>query len=62
MSRTKEGLFATQFTAKMESDLDTIENSSQSAPDVWHNFVDVFKEMNEAAKIKKRSTPSKKTN
>ena len=58
--QNERGLFATQFTAKMESDLDTIENSSQSAPDVWHNFVDVFKEMNEAAKIKKRSTPSKK--
>ncbi|DAC63510.1 MAG TPA: hypothetical protein HA357_02020, partial [Candidatus Thalassarchaeaceae archaeon] len=58
--QNERGLFATQFTAKMESDLDTIENSSQSAPEVWHNFVDVFKEMNDAAKTKKRSIPSKK--
>jgi DNA topoisomerase-1 len=55
-----KGLFAAQFTAKMEADLDTIENSNQSAPKIWHEFVDVFKEMNEAAKIKKRSIPSKR--
>ena len=55
-----KGLFAAQFTAKMEADLDTIENSNQSAPKVWHEFVDVFKEMNDSARIKKRSIPSKK--
>ena len=54
----EEGLFATQFTAKMEKELDTIENGSQSAPDVWHNFVDIFKKMNENAKEKKNSIAS----
>ncbi len=56
----EKGLFDTRFTAKMEADLDTIENMNQSAPDVWHDFVDVFKQMNEAARLKKNSVPSTK--
>jgi len=56
--QNENGLFAAQFTAKMEADLDTIENDTQSAPKVWHDFVDVFKEMNDVAKTKKRSIPS----
>jgi hypothetical protein len=40
--------------------LDAIENSSKSAPTVWHTFVDNFKEINNSAKIWKRSVPSKK--
>ena len=58
--QNENGLFAAQFTAKMEADLDTIENDTQSAPKVWHDFVDVFKEMNDIAKTKKRSIPSKR--
>ena len=58
--QNENGLFAAQFTAKMEADLDTIENDTQSAPKVWHDFVDVFKEMNDVAKTKKRSIPSKR--
>ena len=58
--QNENGLFAKQFTAKMEADLDTIENDTQSAPKVWHDFVDVFKEMNDVAKTKKRSIPSKR--
>ncbi|MDE0953385.1 MAG: type IA DNA topoisomerase [Candidatus Poseidoniales archaeon] len=58
--QNEKGLFATEFTAKMEADLDTIENNDKSAPDVWHEFVDIFKEMYEAAKIKRKSVPSKK--
>jgi DNA topoisomerase-1 len=56
----KKGLFDTKFTAKMEMDLDGIENSSKSAPEVWHQFVKNFKELNESAKTNKRSIPSKK--
>jgi len=55
-----EGLFDREFTAKMEMNLDAIENSSKSAPTVWHTFVDNFKEINNFAKIWKRSIPSKK--
>ena len=58
--QNENGLFAAQFTAKMEADLDTIENDTQSAPKVWHDFVDIFKEMNNVAKTKKRSIPSKR--
>ncbi|MBC64543.1 MAG: DNA topoisomerase 1 [Euryarchaeota archaeon] len=54
------GLFNTDFTAKMESNLDTIEDSSQSAPKIWHDFVEKFVIINENAKTKKRSTPSKR--
>ena len=55
-----EGLFDKEFTAKMEMNLDAIENSTKSAPAVWHKFVDNFKEINNSAKIWKRSIPSKK--
>ncbi len=55
-----KGLFETTFTAKMEADLDTIENMKKEAPDVWHDFVDIFKQMNDSAKIKKNSVPSSK--
>jgi hypothetical protein len=58
--QNEKGLFATQFTAQMEVELDTIENGIQSAPDVWHNFVDVFKKINEDAKTKKNSVASDK--
>jgi hypothetical protein len=54
------GLFNTDFTAKMESNLDTIEDSSQSAPKIWHDFVEKFVIINENAKTKKRSTPTKR--
>lgn len=54
------GLFNTDFTAKMESNLDTIEDSSQSAPKIWHDFVEKFVIINENAKTKKRSTQSKR--
>ena len=54
------GLFNTDFTAKMESNLDTIEDSSQSAPKIWHDFVEKFVIINENAKTKKKSTPSKR--
>ena len=56
----EEGLFDTKFTAKLEDDLDTIENGSLSAPDVWHNFVDLFKNMNENAWTKKKSVATEK--
>ena len=55
-----QGLFNSDFTAQMESDLDTIEDSTQSAPKIWHEFTEKFEKMNENAKIKKRSVPSKK--
>ena len=55
-----KGLFNTDFTAKMESNLDTIEDSSQSAPKIWHDFVEKFVIINENAKTKKRSTPPKR--
>ena len=55
-----QGLFNSEFTAKMESNLDTIEDNTQSAPKIWHDFVEDFGKMNESAKTKKRSIPSKR--
>ncbi|MAD56400.1 MAG: hypothetical protein CL974_02505, partial [Euryarchaeota archaeon] len=55
-----QGLFNSEFTAKMESNLDTIEDSTQSAPKIWHDFIENFERMNDNAKTKKRSVPSKR--
>ena len=55
-----QGLFNSDFTAQMESNLDTIEDSTQSAPKIWHEFIEKFETMNENARTKKRSVPSKK--
>ena len=55
-----KGLFNSDFTAKMELNLDTIEDSTQSAPKIWHDFVEDFDRMNGNAKTKKRSIPSKR--
>ena len=60
VQNNKKGLFDKDFTAKMELDLDSIENDSMSAPNVWHNFVEKFDKMNNDAKTKKRSIPSSK--
>ena len=55
-----QGLFNSEFTARMESNLDTIEDNTQSAPKIWHDFVEDFEKMNDSAKTKKRSIPSKR--
>ena len=44
----------------MELNLDTIEDSTQSAPKIWHDFVEDFDRMNGNEKTKKRSIPSKR--
>ncbi|HIE63979.1 MAG TPA: type IA DNA topoisomerase [Candidatus Poseidoniales archaeon] len=56
----KNGLFNSDFTAKMESDLDEIENRSQTGPDVWHTFVEEFRDMHNVALEEKRKKPTKR--
>jgi len=55
-----QGLFNSNFTARMEMNLDTIEDSTQSAPKIWHDFVEDFERMNNFAVAKKKSIPSKR--
>jgi len=38
----RRGVFESNFTATMESNLDSIEHGSEDAPAVWSNFVDQF--------------------
>ena len=56
----KVRLFSTQFTASMESKLDDIANDIEKAPDIWHSFVEDFKEINTKADSDARKTPSGK--
>ena len=56
----ENGLFNSNFTAKMESDLDEIENQSQTGPEVWHTFVEEFRDMHNVALEEKRKKPTKR--
>ncbi|MBT3654349.1 MAG: type IA DNA topoisomerase [Euryarchaeota archaeon] len=56
----KKGLFNSDFTAKMELDLDEIERQYQTGPDVWHTFVEEFRDMHNVALEEKRKKPTKR--
>ena len=52
------GLFTSDFTSRMESDLDIIESGSISAPQKWAEFESLFRNIHEIALKKRKEKPT----
>lgn len=53
-----DGLFSTDFTARMEDTLDGIENGQTHAAPSWDAFVKAFRELHTSAQTAKKKTPT----